>query len=125
MAVKNLIGQICTDDGWQLVNNPNKDFYLIAIKGTKAKNDTIDPANVKRIKFEIGVDSGIEGKPITVGYVALNFDEVTSSDADLNRITAFTRLVYPTAFYIRVVSLYDAKGEVKGKAVTSISININ
>lgn len=102
------------------------DFYIVGIKGKKAnKKDTLEPEFVKRIKFEIAVETGVKKKYITVSYVTLNFDDVSSSDADLNRITAYARVINgPSRFYIRAVEVADGhKTYREGKFKIAANIN--
>lgn len=99
--------------------------YLIAVKGTKKEGDAIDPKDVKRIVFEIGIDCGVESKPLTIQRVNLNFIDPISPNNELNDLVRGVRLTnIPNEFYIKVVSIDDGIKEItSGKA--SIEININ
>lgn len=100
-------------------------FYLIGIKESKGETDTIDPKDVKRLSFEVGIESGITNKYLTIGYLTLNFDEITSSDAELNKITAMARYIgYPSTFYIRPTEICTDK-ERFTEGICTLSININ
>lgn len=124
--VSKIISRITLNDGWQAVDLKNlNDCYLIAIKEKATKHDTIEASIVKQVRFELGIDSGIKGQPLTVQYVTLNFSDITSGNNALNKITAFTRLVnVPNQFYIKAVSIDDGHKEIK-EGTTSISVNVN
>lgn len=73
--------------------------------------------------MDIGIDSGIKDKPITISRVKLNFNEETSSDADLNKKTAMTKVSQlPTDIYLRITSFADSVKEYK---VGSMPVSIN
>ena len=124
--VKNILSRIRLNNNWVAVDMGSfNDCYIIAVKEDAGKKDTINPETIKIITFEIGIDSGIKNKPITISRFSLNFNEITSSDEMLNKVTAFTRLLnIPNSFYLRPISIDDgiktiSKGEV------AIAININ
>ena len=98
---------------------------MIAIKNKKATADTIDPEVVDQIDLEIGIDSGITSKPITISYVTLNFSDVSSSDKEINNLTAFKCLQnLPLQFFIKVAAVRNNfKTFTEGK--TSIDLNVN
>ena len=99
--------------------------YLIAIKEKETKKDTINVESVKKLRFELGIESGIEGKPITIQYINLDFNDITSGNNEINKITAFTRLTgLPNDFYIRLTAIDDGTKEFK-TGETAISVNIN
>lgn len=101
------------------------DCYIIAVKEDAGKKDTINPETIKIITFEIGIDSGVKNKPITISRFSLNFNEITSSDEMLNKITAFTRLLnIPNNFYLRPISIDDGVKTIH-KGEVAIAININ
>ena len=101
------------------------DCYIIAVKEDAGKKDIINPETIKIITFEIGIDSGIKNKPITISRFSLNFNEITSSDEMLNKITAFTRLLnIPNSFYLRPISIDDGIKTIN-KGEVAIAININ
>ena len=51
--------------------------------------------------------------------------DITSGNNELNKITAFTRLVnIPNTFYIRAVAIQTDNGQID-KGETSISVNVN
>lgn len=124
--VKNILNRIRLDGNWVSVNLGNfNDCYVIAIKNQSGKKDTVNPDEVKILTFEIGIDSGIKGSPISISRFSLNFNETSSSDVALDKITAFTRLLnIPSDFYLRAVSI-DNGAKSLNKGETSISININ
>lgn len=98
--------------------------FLTAIKGTATEDDTIKLENLKYIVLELGVDSGISGKPITIQNVKLNFDERTSTDEQFNNITAMAKIgPMPSTLYYRVIAFADSSKEYKSGSLP-VSINI-
>lgn len=126
MKIQKIMKKVNLNSGWTKVNlGKFTDFYLIGKKEKKNKSDTIDSTVVQKVRFEIGVDSGIKNKPLTINYINLNFNDITSSDVDLNAITAMTKQVkYPSEFYIKPVEFWDGKNVVK-EGKTSISVTVN
>ena len=126
MAITNIIKKLTLNKEWYSVDLGHyNDFYIIAIKDAKNKKDTIDSDAVVQVRFEIGIDSGIKDKPLTIQFVTLNFNDVTSSDPALNKITALQRVLnFPGHFYIRPVSI-DTADKTLTTGTTSISVNIN
>lgn len=124
--VKNIISIMNIDKNWQKVSIDGNDYYLIAIKEQKKEKDDIDSSTVKRIRFEIAIDSGIKNKPLTIQYVNLDFSDMTSGNNEINKITAFAKMVnQPKEFYIRPVSIMDDKLQEIRSGRVSISINVN
>ena len=101
----------------------NNGAFITAIKGTATETDTIPLDTLKYIVLELGIDSGISGKPITIQNVKLNFSEQTSTDAELNNKTAMTRIgAMPTPLYYRVLVFADSTKEyTSGKLPVSIN----
>lgn len=97
--------------------------YITALKGTATSNDTISLDKLSYIVLELGIESGVNGKPITVSNVKLNFKELTSTDEELNKKTAMTKIgVYPSPLYYRVLCFADESKEYKsGKLPVSIN----
>lgn len=125
MAAKNIYGNINFNNLWTKVTLTHNNFYLIAIKEEKYETDVIDSQDAKNLTFEIGIDSGINDSPLTIQYVTVYFEDITSGDNELNKITGFTRLVnFPKVFYIRPVSINDGSKNITDGEV-SISVNIN
>lgn len=126
MSVTNIIKKVKLNNEWLSVNLGNhNDFFLIAIKGNKEKKDTIDPKDIIKVRFEIGIDSGIKDRPLTIQFVTLNFNDVTSSSNDLNKITAFIKIMNnPSQFYIRPVSI-DTVDKTLTSGDVAISVNVN
>lgn len=125
--VSNILNGIKLDKKWtpiELGTNIHTG-YLIAIKEEAGVDDTIDVNKVVSILFEIAIESGIEGKYITIQRPNLNFNDFTSSDDAINKSTAFTRVLnLPTKFYIRPLAVNTVdKQLVEGEV--SIDININ
>ena len=103
-----------------------KDFYLIGIKSKKAKKDIIDPEKLRKIKFEIAVETGLKKKFITVSYITINFEDISSSDAEINKITGYVRYVNgPSRFYIRAVEVIDNSNTCYREGKLAVKININ
>ena len=132
MAIKNISTVIELGSDWALVDLEGlNSFYLIGVKEEKGATDTIDPKDVKILNFEVGVESGIKDadeKPVylSIGHLTLNFDEFTSKNESINKVTAMTRyLNYPSTFYIRPsdVVTYDNIRYVEG--TVDIDVNIN
>ena len=63
--------------------------YIIAIKEEDNGSGALPVKDLKYIVMELGINSGLEGKPLTVTRTKLNFNEETSSDASTNAKTAF------------------------------------
>ena len=101
----------------------NHGAYLTALKGTETETDTIKLDKLSYVVVELGVESGISNKPITVANIKLNFREQTSTDEELNKKTAMTKIgVYPSPLYYRVLCFADESKEYKsGKLPVSIN----
>ena len=128
MAVEKIIDNVALNGEWTSVSlgNDLHTFYLIGIKEAKSLTDTIDPKDIVKIGFELGIESGIENKYLTIGRVVLNFGLNTSSDLAFNEITAFERCMnYPSEFFIKPVEFIAKDGKVIKEGTTSIDININ
>ena len=112
---------------WKEVNLKSfNDFYLIGIKGKGKKRDAVNAANIKKIKFEIAVETGIKNKHITVGYINLNFDDVSSSDIELNKITSYTKYMSgPSKFFIKANEIIDDTNTSYKEGKASVIINLN
>lgn len=125
MAVSALSTTIVLGSDWHKVSlGSEHSFYLAAVKEQKGSNDTIDPQKVKRISFELGVDMGVT-KPLSIGFLTLNFDDVTSSDIEVNKITAMIKGVgYPTDFQIRPTQIYTDDNVCHKEGTTSIGVNL-
>ena len=124
--ITSILSRIKLNSEWVTVDMSSfNDCYAIAVKETAGKNDTIDPETIKIITFEIGIDSGIKNKPITISRFSLNFNELTSSDVETNKLTAFAKLSgLPSNFYIRPLSMDDGKKTITTGEV-AIALNIN
>lgn len=127
MAVRNILSKLRVDKNWVSVKLIENDFYLIAIKEEKdKKRDTIDSKDISRVIFEIGIDSGIKNNPLTIQYLTVNFEDITSGNNELNGITGFIRVLnFPKTFYIRPSSVIDKTGKAYKEGEISISVNIN
>lgn len=122
-----LLSKIELNRDWTAVNLSDcNQFYLIAIKQSKASGDTIDPADVKKICFECAIDSGVTNKYLTIDFVTLDFTETTSTDEAFNKISAFKRLLnVPADFYIRPIQIETNDGKVITTGQSTIKINVN
>lgn len=114
-------------DKWVKVDlKGKKDFYLIGIKNKKSKKDLIDPAKIKKIKFEIALETGLKDKYITTSYIYLNFDDISSSNSEINSITGYTKYINgPSKFYIKAIEVVDDSSICYKEGKVNISININ
>lgn len=119
--------RVVLNDGWKKVTlKKYNDFYLMAIKSDKvSKKDTLNKDCVRKIRFEIAVDSGKKGKYITVNYLTLNFNDFTSSDSAFNAVSAITKVLnYPSTFYIRAIDMTGESSTVVDGG-TSIEVYVN
>lgn len=124
---KKVLKNINLDGSWTKVNlKKYNDFYLVGLKKDKVgKKDTLNKDCVKKIRFEVAIDSGKKGKYLTTGYLNLSFTDLTSSDAEFNAVSALTKVVnYPSTFYIRAI---DMTGEtsVVNEGRCSIEVYVN
>lgn len=124
--ILNISNSIKVDSIWQKVElKTTNNVYLIVAKNKPNKKDTINCENVKKVRFEIAIDSGIKDKPLTIRYFNIDFDDITSGNNEINRTTGFVKLVdIPNKFYIRVSSLDDGFKSIKN-GTTNITVNIN
>lgn len=101
--------------------------YLIAIKDVKGKTDTIDPKDLKKIIFDLGIDSGITDVPLPIGRVTLNFEDVLTPESELNGKAASFRLTnIPSEFYIKAVSIIiNDNGVSKQVTEGEVALNVN
>lgn len=103
-----------------------KDFYLIGIRGKKAKRGIISPEKLRKLKFEIAVETGLKKKFITVSYITLNFEDIYSGETEINKITGYTRYVNgPSRFYIRAVEAIDNSNTCYREGKLNVKINVN
>ena len=122
--MKKIFKSIKLNDSWKKITlKKYNDFYLVAIKKEKdSKKDTLQKDCVKKIRFEVAVDSGKKGKYLTINYITLNFNDLSSSNADFNKVTAITKLLnYPSTFYIKAI---DMTGETSTAIDGSTSIEV-
>ena len=127
MKLKKIFKTIDLNGKWTKVSlQKYNDFYLTAIKADKeAKTDTLAKECVQKIRFEVAIESGKKGKPFTINYVTLNFNDISSSDVEVNKVTALTKVMnYPQTFYIRPIDMTGERSTVtEGK--TSIAVYLN
>ena len=126
MALTKICDTITLGSDWHDISlGSDNSFYMIAIKEDKGVKDTVDPEDVTKVIFELGIDGGLT-TPLSIGYITLNFTEHTSSDAEIDKKTALTRVLnQPSAFKIRPSQVWTEKGLADKNTVTSISVNIN
>lgn len=125
MAVSKIIEKITIGDWKKTDIDSLNSCYLIAVKGDKQASDEIDPKDIIRISFEIGIDCGITNKPMTINRVNISFKDIISPNNELNNKVAFALLTnIPSEFYIRVIAIDDGKKQIEEGSV-NISINTN
>ena len=125
--MKKIFNKVVLNSGWKKVTlKKYNDFYLMAVKANKnARKDTLNKDCVRKIRFEVAVDSGKKGKYMTVNYITLNFNDMSSSDSAFNAVSAITKgLNYPSTFYIRAVDMTGETSTVT-EGTTSIEIFVN
>ena len=125
---KKVLSNITLDGSWTKVDlKKYNDFYLIGVKKDKVnkKKDTLNKDCVKKIRFEVAIASGKKNKYLTVNYLTLNFNDMTSSDAELNTITALTKVMnFPSSFYIRPVDMTGETSTVnEGRCAIEVYVN--
>jgi hypothetical protein len=125
--MKKIFKEVALNKGWKKVNlRKYNDFYLTAVKKDEmGKEDTLNKDCVKRIRFEVAMSSGKKGKYLTFNYITLNFNDITSSDSEVNKITAATKaLNYPSTFYIRAIDMTGEFSTVtEGNAAIEVYVN--
>ena len=134
--MQKLLTEVSLDGKWTQVTGDNTGTtFFIGAKDATAKTisklakaeDFINPEDVTRIYLEVGVESGIDGKYLTVDHICLNFDEFSSDDEEVNKLTTFTtRQRFYKSFYIKPVKLVmkDGKSYTAGKCAVSVNINV-
>lgn len=126
MATTQIMTNLNTAQGWLKVDNITGTWgcYIVGIKGVIADDDIFNVNDLKYVVLEVGIDSGIEGSPITLTRIKLNFNEETSSDKNLNSKTALAKLTQmPTTIYLKPIAFADQTKEyLEGKM--SVSINV-
>ena len=102
------------------------DFYLTAVKAAKdGKKDTLNKDCVRKIRFEIAVAGGKKNSYMTVNYLTLNFNDLSSSNAEFNAISAITKVTnFPSTFYIKAIDMTGESSTVS-EGSTSIEIYLN
>lgn len=125
-TVTQIMEKLDTSTGWLSATNITgaHGCYVIGIKGTKAEGDAFDIKDLKYVVIEVGIDSGIENKPITLTRIKLNFADPTSSDEDLNNKTALSQLVQlPSTIYLKPIAFGDQiKEYTSGKMPVSVNV---
>lgn len=121
-----IIESLNTSNGWLQASNITGTWgcYVIGVKGEPITTDTFNINDLKYVVLEIGIDSGISGKPITLTRIKLNFNEETSLDKELNSKTALTKLTQmPSTIYLKPVAFADQTKEyLEGKMNVSINV---
>lgn len=93
-----------TKDWTTLDLKGNHSGHLIAIKDVgEPVSGKLNQKAVTKITLEFGYESGIEGEPIIVNTLELNFGDCTSTDKGINDRTAFKQIFgFPEKCYVRV-----------------------
>lgn len=126
MAVSKIIDRLTLGTWLKTSIDGLNSCYVIAIKGKKSKNDEIDPNNIVRVSFELGIDCGIKNKPLTIGRVNVNFKDIITTDSELNGIVASALASkIPSEFYIRAVSILTTDMREIKEGSVNISVNVN
>ena len=125
MALTALSSTVVLGSDWHKVSlGSMHSFYLVGIKETKGTTDTIDPVKVTRISFELGMNVGAT-KPLTIGNITLNFNEHTSSDKDVDAVTAMVKAMgYPSEFMMKPVQIYTDDNICHTQGSTTIGVNL-
>ena len=126
--MKTIYKRIKLDGKWTKINlGKFDDFYLVGQRLSKSSNsDTARKEDVKRIKFEVGFSGFDKKHPLTINYLSLNFDQVSSSDVATNSTTALQKAVnYPSQFYIKPIEITLADGSVVTSGRTSIKVGVH
>lgn len=127
MALSKIIEKITLGEWLETDLDDQSYAYLIAIKAASAQEgDVIAPKDVRQIIFELGIESGVANKPLTIQRVVLNFNDEISPDNDLNEIARGAKLTHLPGdkIYIKAISVDNGKEEIKSGTV-NISVNIN
>ena len=125
---KRVLSSINLDKSWTRVDlKKYNDFYLIGVKkdAINKKRDTLNKDCVRKIRFEVAIASGKKNKYLTVNYLTLNFNEMTSSDPALNNVTALTKVMnFPSSFYIRPIDMTGETSTVtEGRCSIEVYVN--
>jgi hypothetical protein len=127
MALSKIIEKI-TLGQWLETDLDDQNYaYLIAVKATQAQEgDVVAPKDVRNIIFELGIESGVTNKPLTIQRVVLNFNDEISPNNELNEIARGAKLAHLPGdkIYIKAISVDNGKEEIKSGTV-NISVNIN
>lgn len=127
MALSKIIEKITLGE-WLETDLDNQSYaYLIAVKATQAQEgDVVAPKDVRNIIFELGIESGVTNKPLTIQRVVLNFNDEISPNNELNEIARGAKLTHLPGdkIYIKAISVDNGKEEIKTGTV-NISVNIN
>ena len=127
MALSKIIEKITLGE-WLETDLDNQSYaYLIAVKATQAQEgDIVAPKDVRNIIFELGIESGVTNKPLTIQRVVLNFNDEISPNNELNDIARGAKLTHLPGdkIYIKAISVDNGKEEIKSGTV-NISVNIN
>lgn len=125
--MKKIFKRVVLNDEWKKITlKKHNDFYLTAIKADKtSRKDTLNKNCVRKIRFEIAVDSGKKDKYMTINYISLNFNDASSSDKVFNECSAIAKVVnYPSTFYIKAIDM-TGESSVVCEGETSISVYLN
>lgn len=125
--MKKIFKKVNLNGEWKKITlKKYNDFYLMAIKANKVgKKDTLNKDCVRKIRFEVAVPSGKKNKYMTVNYLTLNFNDLSSSNPEFNAVSAITKVTtFPSTFYIKAIDMTgETKTVTEGK--TSIEVYLN
>lgn len=127
MALSKIIEKITLGEWLETDLDDQSYAYLIAVKASSAQEgDVVAPKDVRQIVFELGIESGVTNKPLTIQRVVLNFNDEISPNNELNEIARGAKLTHLPGdkIFIKCVSLDDGKRQIKDGTV-NISVNIN
>lgn len=127
MALSKIIEKITLGEWLETDLDDQSYAYLIAVKAASAQEgDIVAPKDVRQIVFELGIESGVTNKPLTIQRVVLNFNDEISPENDLNEIARGAKLTHLPGdkIFIKCVSIDDGKKQIKTGTV-NISVNIN
>lgn len=125
--MKKIFKEVKLNSGWKKVDlRKFNDFYLTAIKKDKnSKKSTLDKDCVRKIRFEVAIDSGKKGKYIYYNQLVADFKDASSSDVEFNKKVASVRaLGYPSTFYIKAVDM-TGESSIATEGSASIEVYLN
>lgn len=126
--MKRIFNGIKLNSGWKKIKLKEfNDFYLIAIKkGKNSRKSTLDKDCIRKIRFEIAIDSGKKKKYLLYSsQIEVDFKNISSRDVEFNEISAFTKVLgCPSTFYIRAISMTGESSTVT-EGSSSVEVYLN